>query len=144
MRKSLRSLLLVSWVSVASCSDEGASTSGTGSTGQPAAPPGWCDVEPILEAKCQRCHSDPPINAAPFPLLSYDDTQGQSGSQRVEALHAAISTGFMPPTNFQLEPPVEPLSCEEKRTLLAWLDEGAPAPGAESCAEPRQALLRCD
>jgi hypothetical protein len=31
------------------------------------------DVAAILTSRCQPCHQMPPVNGAPFPLLTYDD-----------------------------------------------------------------------
>src|SRR5688572_21369521 len=35
----------------------------------------WADVQPIVEAKCQLCHSNPTRFAALGPLTTYRDTQ---------------------------------------------------------------------
>jgi hypothetical protein len=114
-----------------------------GAGGLSAASLTFCDVAPILETKCQICHSDPPEHGAPFPLVSYADTQGPTSSQnpndaRPVRMHEAIESGFMPYLRLSLDPPAQALTCEEKQTLLAWLAEGAP-PGAEcSSKTPRQ------
>lgn len=102
----------------------------------------WCDVAPILEARCQRCHTDPQKNAAPFPLLSYDDTQEEA---RYEQMGDAVDRDFMPPLWLVLDPPVDPLSCREKATLLGWVDQGAPPPPDDdtSCFETSPVELPC-
>jgi hypothetical protein len=38
----------------------------------------WDDVQPIVEAKCQQCHSNPTKLAAVGPLVTYQDTQAPS------------------------------------------------------------------
>src|SRR5687768_118349 len=34
----------------------------------------WCQAFLVLETVCQRCHTDPTLNGAPVPLLTYEDT----------------------------------------------------------------------
>jgi len=104
----------------------------------------WCDVEPILQAHCQRCHTDPPENGAPFPLLTYADTQDGSPA-RYDQMAAALDRDFMPPQWLDVDPPVEPLPCGEKATLLAWIDQGAaPAPKDDaSCLATPPTVLEC-
>ncbi len=106
----------------------------------------WCDVEPILRAKCQRCHQEPPKNGAPFPLLSYADTQVNDRSPRTVLMQHALEGDLMPPTYLALDPPVQSLTCDEKLTLLGWLDAGAegPDPDDEDCAGVKTTLLSCE
>src|SRR5215510_11257918 len=92
----------------------------------------WCQALGVLEASCQRCHNDPAQNGAPFPLLAYDDTQmmyGTVGPQPVwKWMQDWVGRGMMPPVNpatMLLVPPVAPLSCDQKTTLMTWLNEGA-------------------
>jgi uncharacterized membrane protein len=91
-----------------------------------------CDVEAAVKARCQICHTTPPVMSAPFPLLEYADTQKDyGGGQKVwEAMKRAIETGEMP----QRGSPSGPLTPEQKATLLTWLGAGAlaasqPCPG---------------
>ena len=38
--------------------------------------PTWrADIEGIFERACIACHANPPVNDAPFPLVTFDDTQ---------------------------------------------------------------------
>jgi hypothetical protein len=49
-----------------------------GADGCPAVPQTGdfpCDVFAVIHPNCTRCHQDPPLNGAPFPLLTYADTQ---------------------------------------------------------------------
>lgn len=91
---------------------------------------GFCDVAPVLESYCWRCHSDPPANFAPFPLTTWEKTQenhpGGSGKPIWQHMETMVSQDLMPPTTFPLEPPVEPLPEAEKAKLLEWLRAGAP------------------
>lgn len=144
MRNGLRPLgLLGAWIVASGCADSGDDSKGTqtdgGGSDQELT---WCDVAPILEARCQRCHTDPPKNGAPFPLLSYDDTQDD---ERYEQVGNAVSRDFMPPLWLEVDPPVEALSCGEKETLLAWIEQDAPAPPEDdpTCFETTPVELPC-
>jgi uncharacterized membrane protein len=96
--------------------------------------PEWCSVARVLEAKCWRCHSDPPQHGAPFPLVSYADTQREvMGVPRWERMRSVIEADFMPPDFIELDPPVEKLSAEEKATLLDWFAASAPLRGDSTC-----------
>lgn len=141
MRNGVRPLgLLGAWLVVSSCADGGDDSKGKQTDdGGSNAELTWCDVAPILEARCQRCHSDPPDNGAPFPLVTYDDTQRED---RYPHMREAVEREFMPPLWLSLDPPVQPLSCSEKATLLAWIDEGAaPTPDDDpACFETSREL----
>jgi len=85
-----------------------------------------CDVEDVIQAKCQRCHAEPQRNGAPFPLLVWADTRLDYNAQVVhERMIPAIETDFMPLTELALDPPVQPLTADEKALLLGWLRAGA-------------------
>jgi hypothetical protein len=111
----------------------------------------FCDAYAVIERKCVRCHSDPPRNGAPFPLDSYEATQvpSPSGKEpdriRADRILKVVEAGFMPFTSLLLDPPVEPLSCEEKATLLEWLRNGAPPPddARDPCGHGAPRLLEC-
>jgi hypothetical protein len=149
------------WVVVATCGVSAcanASTEGlerrptlqqpSGSAGSgddpPEAPPldvessSWCKARAVLAAKCQRCHGAEPENGAPFSLQTYEDTQvlSRKGAPRFEAIAAAVSSDFMPPTFIELEPPVQPLTASERGDLLAWCDSGAPNDADGDCPVP--------
>jgi hypothetical protein len=34
-----------------------------------------CDVFAVIHTNCNPCHANPKLNGAPFPLLTFDDTQ---------------------------------------------------------------------
>jgi hypothetical protein len=96
-----------------------------------------------------RCHSNPPAHGAPFALDSYEATQVPSRDGktiRADRMGEVIESGFMPLTSLRLDPPVEPLSCEEKATLLEWIARGAPpAPDTDpDCETAHPSLRECD
>lgn len=113
--------------------DAGAGQANDGGSGS-VAPHFPCDVQAVIEARCQRCHNDPQQNEAPFPLLVWEDTRRQYGEQLVyQAMLLAIETDFMPFTQLELEPPVEPLTPDQKALLLDWLRDDAPASLSAAC-----------
>lgn len=91
---------------------------------------GYCDVAPIIESKCLRCHGEPQENSAPFPLTTYEmlvaESPEGSGQPLYERMEEAITTDYMPATWMELEPPVEDLTEHEETTLLEWFHAGAP------------------
>ncbi len=110
------------------------STAGQPAVGGSGAPHFPCEIEAVIRAKCQRCHNDPPQNDAPFPLLTWEDTRRPYGMLLVyEAMLPAIETDFMPLTQLELDPPVEPLTPEEKAPMLDWLRDEAPAELGAGC-----------
>ena len=100
----------------------------------------WCAAREVLEHKCQRCHGATPEHGAPFSLVSYEDTQvvNARGKARYELMAEAISSDYMPAMFVKLSPAVEPLTDEERATLLDWCEHEAPAPSAddEACPDP--------
>ena len=80
------------------------------------------DVAPILQKHCQSCHR--PGEAAPFSMLTYEDTRPWVGMIRM-----VVSQKIMPPWyadprygHFANE---RTLSAEEIRTIVAWVNGGA-------------------
>jgi hypothetical protein len=117
-----------------------------GEGGQLATPVRFCQAEIVLRTVCQRCHSRPPQHAAPFSLVTYEDTQepfGTSGKLRWQRMQEVVESGFMP-LRLRLDPPVEPLTCEEKTTLLGWLGQCAAPEGGTDCEGRDETLLACE
>jgi gluconolactonase len=91
-------------------------------------------VEPIVVAKCQRCHGDPPAENAPYSIVTYAQTQAQAPaltvpvyermSLRVQSPDAPMPPR-MPPHPFP--PPPEPLTVDEIEIIRIWALIGAPA-----------------
>lgn len=141
IRFATRALALVglSFLGVASCTadlrescEDGACTSGAGGASgeQPFTCDGIdtkefpCDVFSVLNNNCQGCHSNPPQNGAPFPLVSYDDTQKPYfGDTPIwQAMARAVEPGpngkpFMP-LNAE-----RPLPTRELNALRSWFSE---------------------
>lgn len=85
-----------------------------------------CKVDDIFAAKCRRCHTIPTRHGAPFVFLTWDDTRADRLGQPLYTLIGrAVRSGFMP-YRIEANPPVQPLSDEEKKIILDWVDAGAP------------------
>ena len=88
-----------------------------------------CDVFTVIHDNCHSCHQDPPINGAPFSLLTYADTQELfNPSKRVfQQMYDQIQPGAAPrmPLNGTL-------TDAEQKTLDDWLLACAPPAAAGS------------
>ena len=108
------------------------------------APTFYADVLPILQQNCQTCHREAGTNMggqiAPWPLVTYEDAR-----PRAPRMASAVREGRMPPWSaadwhkgtFENERVLED---EEKATIIAWAEEGAPA-GNPADAPPAPAFL---
>jgi hypothetical protein len=107
----------------------------------------WCQASAVLESVCQRCHTDPPVNNAPFPLVTYENTQAQYYTSELkiyEVMERVVSSNLMPLRPAALMPPVESLTCKEKSTLLGWLAQGAKLEGPSTCSDADKVLTEVD
>lgn len=86
----------------------------------------YCDIQPIMEEKCVRCHTEPREHGEPFTLRTYEEVEAE-----LERIERAVRQGFMPYTALDLEPPVQDLTEEEREMMLTWLESGAPSGGCE-------------
>jgi hypothetical protein len=83
------------------------------------------DVAPILQAKCQVCHS--PNSIAPMSLLTYDDAR-----QYARAMKTKVSARLMPPWYIDKTVGIQKfkndrsLTDGEIDTIVRWVDQGAP------------------
>jgi hypothetical protein len=80
------------------------------------------DVATVLGDKCQTCHKSPPINHAPFSLLTYADTlkpDSLCGNVPIwQAMHYVIQPNSVPHMPFGNAPQ---LTSSEFTTLDGWL-----------------------
>ena len=84
-------------------------------------------MEEVLANSCRRCHWEPQENDAPFGMLSVDGIhEERSGKPIFELMKAMVQADLMPPLDALVTPDVTPLSPEQKKTLLTWLEAGAP------------------
>lgn len=88
-----------------------------------------CGPRSVLENVCQHCHSFPTQNDAPFPLVTYSDIMINRGEGITRDLMIAqLNARRMP-----LAPVT--ITDDQRDTLLAWLESGAPAAQADACAD---------
>ncbi len=102
----------------------------------PAAPPTFHrDVLPVLQSRCQGCHR--PGEAAPMALLDYASTRPWA-----KAIRQSVASGKMPP--WFADPKVGHfsnslvLTAQEKRTILEWVEAGAPEGDPAHAPKPLQ------
>lgn len=93
----------------------------------------YCDVVPVLEARCRRCHGEPQANGAPISLATLEAIHAEyppgSGRAASHMMVQMIEGGWMPPLTLQTDDgqgPVAPLGEEQRSLLLEWLRDGAP------------------
>jgi hypothetical protein len=117
-----------------------------GEGGAPEVRVAFCQAEKVLHEVCQRCHQNPPLHGAPFPLVTYQDTQEPfgPGKLRWQRMEEVVESGFMPLRGLLMDPPVEPLTCEQKSTLLGWLAQCAQPEGGTDCSARDAELLTCE
>jgi hypothetical protein len=91
------------------------------------------DAAPILYEHCVGCHR--PGDIAPMSLLTYEQARPWA-----RAISKAVGTGAMPP--WHADAPAgtfaneRRLSDEERHTLMAWADGGAPAGDPKDLPQP--------
>jgi hypothetical protein len=85
-----------------------------------------CKVDDVFASKCRRCHTIPTRHGAPLVFLTWDDTrQDRLGQPLFAVIGRAVRTNFMP-YRVEANPPVQPLTDDEKKIILDWVDAGAP------------------
>ena len=107
-----------------------------------------CEVEAALKAKCRRCHTIPARHGAPFPLLTWEQTQADfRGTPIAGHIGRAVKSGFMP-YRIRANPEIEPLTDAEKQAIVSWAESGAarascePVVAGESKPRPRAATAK--
>jgi len=97
------------------------------------------DIAPILRSKCATCHK--PGDAAPFPLLTYEDA-----SKRATFIRKVVQSGYMPPwhadrqySHFANE---RGLTSAEIALISKWVDDKAPQGKASTPASTPSSAIR--
>lgn len=94
----------------------------------------WIEhVQPIVIAKCQRCHGAMVAEGAPYPLMTYAQTQATSPAYSVPvhqrmSIRAQDQNAPMPPRMppHPIPPAPDPLTLQEIEILRVWSLIGAP------------------
>ncbi len=55
------------------------------------------DIQPIIASNCLGCHSSPPRNGAPFPLVNFQQVSSRSGGVLSAVSLQTGQPGAMPP-----------------------------------------------
>jgi hypothetical protein len=99
-----------------------------------------CDINLIIVPYCQSCHSDPPANGAPMPLVTWEDFHAltpadsivpDSGTYVYQSCQFRISDNLAP----QPPPPNPILNATDVATLDSWFDAGAPKSDGVVCGD---------
>ena len=99
------------------------------------------DVLPVLQANCQGCHRPEGLNlgglVAPMSFTSYEETRpwARAIARKVEAHEMPPWYATAPKGVFSNE---RGLTDEEIRTIVNWVDAGAPAGNRADAPAPRQ------
>jgi len=98
-------------------------TTGYAQMGNMSAPTYTKDVAPILQKHCQSCHR--PGEAAPFSMLSYEETRPWAGAMKLAVRVKEMPPWFADPQigHFSNE---RSLSQRDIDTIVAWATAGAP------------------
>src|SRR6266567_7378047 len=107
------------------------STSGAGGSSTPSGVPTSslgipCAVATVLQTRCQSCHSNPPVNSAPMPLMTLADLRNPSKTNpmvtvaAMAAMRVTNTTAPMPPRGATAATPAE------IKTITDWVAAGAP------------------
>jgi len=117
----------------------GGGSSARGSGGASGSEPGSasgglpCEVDAVLRSKCQSCHGAVPLNGAPVPIVTYEDTQAHAVSSPAMSVWQVMQTRVHSATMSVMPPRNQPaLTSAELATLDAWFSAGAPA-GTKAC-----------
>jgi len=120
----------------------GSNTGGMGGMGGSAPVVGDfpCPVFQVILDKCSACHQSPPKGGAPFPILTYEDTQKLLGQKTVlQRMAEVIQPNGVPHMPFGSAPQ---LTQAEFTTLNDWLTQGAtPEPEGMGCECPGQGCM---
>lgn len=102
-----------------------------------------CKVDDVFANKCRRCHTVPTRHGAPLVFLTWDETrQDRLGQPLYAVIGRAVRTNFMP-YRVEANPPVQPLSDDEKKIILDWVDAGAPRQDCDPNApEPQNSATK--
>jgi hypothetical protein len=92
-----------------------------------------CEVVDLLESHCVSCHSDPPRNAAPMAMVTYEQLAAPSPSDPSRTV-AEMSIERMASTDAPM-PPGSQLPAEVVAAFEAWVGDGMPRGDCQSSGE---------
>jgi peroxiredoxin len=92
-------------------------------------------VAPIVQARCQECHR--PGEIGPFSLLTFEDAKRRTRRIREVVLEERMPPWHADPRYGHFENDRR-LSHDERQTLLAWIEQGAPQGDEQDAPPPRE------
>jgi hypothetical protein len=93
------------------------------------------DIAPLLQKRCQECHR--PGEIGPFSLLTYEDASKRTGRIREAVLDERMPPWHADPRYGEFSNDRH-LTDEERQSILAWLDRGAPKGDERDLPAPLQ------
>lgn len=92
-----------------------------------------CDVSDVVNASCTSCHSDPPQNGAPTPLLTYSDFTAPSKTNPAVSM-AEASLARMQDATSPMPPGGAP--ADQIAIMQKWIDAGMPQGSCDTTNPP--------
>ena len=93
------------------------------------------DVAPVLQKNCQGCHR--PGQAAPFSLLTYEQARPWAKAIKEAVLQKKMPPWFADPQFGKFSNDAS-LSQADIKTLVGWVDSGAPAGDRKDLPAPKE------
>jgi hypothetical protein len=95
-----------------------------------------CDVEVVLNGHCRSCHQSPPVNAAPMPLMTWEDTQRAAISDPSKKVYQLMETRIHDDRAPMPQLPNARLGTTDTATIDEWVAAGAPRRSAgDACVD---------
>jgi peroxiredoxin len=92
-------------------------------------------IAPLLQKHCQECHR--PGQIGPMPLLTYDDATSWADTIREVVREERMPPWYADPRHGKFANDRR-LLAEERKTLLAWLDQGMPRGADKDLPPPKK------
>ncbi|HVZ31276.1 MAG TPA: c-type cytochrome, partial [Polyangiaceae bacterium] len=93
-----------------------------------------CDVQAILASRCLSCHGEPLANGAPMPLVTLADVKAEEPDEPGTYMYQNVEKRIQSTTSPMPPKGLPALTDDERATLVAWIDQGAP--GSDAMCEP--------
>jgi len=124
---SVRTLALLGLIYAAAC---GNSDSDPPAQGIP------CNVDTILQNHCRACHSAPPTNQAPMPLVTFEHLQAPSVSDPSVPVYEAVAARIKDDARPMPPAPNARLTPAEIEVIDTWVGSGAMTGDVCASSEP--------
>jgi len=105
----------------------GTGGSSGGITGDAGTSTALCSLQQTLRTRCVSCHSNPPVNGAPMPLITYADLIAPARSNPARRVADVALTRMQDPVSPMPPAPAPRATAAEIGTLSNWIAAGSPA-----------------